>query len=285
MSFANQTPALPGFGAWENEDTRTKASAYFDPHREAHQTRPQRPLGWVQGLLPLGAICGSVSLYDGHKTYAPSPCWKDSTTKPVKWAHMTPDAAKELYRQAEDFERQTRQPGCQDGALGRNGLAVLRALIFGFLNYTTGQLDPGYESIAKRACISIRSAARGLASLKAAGVLNWIRRCTPIIEAGRCILEQITNAYALIPSSQWRGYRPSRQRTKPPKPEPGTWGNHPPLPDPLTAASDVLRQGASNRAVLSELESDPRDELAGAVAKLGRAVFGRKSRAIPDVPA
>jgi hypothetical protein len=198
---------------------------------------------------------------------------------------MTPDAAKELYRQAEDFERQTRQPGKQDGALGRNGLAVLRALIFGFLNYTTGQLDPGYASIARRACISVRSAARGLASLKAAGVLNWLRRCTPIIEAGRCILEQITNAYALIPSSQWRGYRPSPRRSKPPQPEAGTWGDHPPLPDALTAAMTEKREGGTWRGVMRELESDPSDALAKAMAGLGRAMGLAEAPAIPDMPA
>ena len=266
------------------EDTRSKKSRFFDPHREPYQSRGER---WMQGLLPLsfGALLNTVAMYPGQKTKAPSPCWRDSTTQPVKWAHMTPDAAKELYRQAEDFERQTRLPGKQDGALGRNGLAVLRALIFGFLNYQTGQLDPGYATIARRACISVRSVARGLASLKAAGVLNWLRRCTPIIEAGRCILEQITNAYALLPASQWRGYRPSIKRTPPPKPESGTWGDHPPLPDPLTAAVAERREGGTWRGVIRELESDPADVLAKAVARLGRAMGLAETPAIPDVPA
>jgi hypothetical protein len=52
----------------------------------------------------------------------------------------------------------------------------LHALIFDFLNYASGQLDPGYKEIARKACISYRSAARGLANLKAAGVLHWVRR-------------------------------------------------------------------------------------------------------------
>jgi len=93
---------------------------------------------------------------------------------------MTPREAAELYG-----ERQTRGPGRQDGALGRNGLAVLWALLFRFLNYRTGELDPSYEAVADQACISPRSVARGLKSLRAAGSLNWLRRCTPIIEAGR----------------------------------------------------------------------------------------------------
>ena len=111
-----------------------------------------------------------------------------------------------LYHRARDFERRTRQPGKQDGALGRNGLAVLHALIFDFLNFRTGQLDPGYATIARKACISMRSAARGLQNLKLAGVLNWLRRCTASFKDGRFTLEQDTNAYAILPSSQWRGY-------------------------------------------------------------------------------
>ena len=261
------------------EDTSTKRSRHFDPHREPHN--PNR-----KGMmLPLWSYLGSTPIYEGQNTYAPSPCWRDSTTKPVKWQHMTPDAAKELYRQAEDFERQTRRPGKQDGALGRNGLAVLRALIFGFLNYTTGQLDPGYASIARRACMSVRSVARGLANLKRAGVLNWLRRCTPIFETGRCILEQITNAYTLIPASQWRGYRPSARRSTPPGPQPGTWGDHPPLPDALTAAMTERREGGTWHGVLRELENDPTDVLAKAVAGLGRAMGLAQTQQIPDVPA
>lgn len=263
----------------EPEDTRTKQSRYFDRHRE-----PFDP-GRKGRMLPLPGTLECSAVYPGQKTRAPSACWRDSSAKLVRWQHMTPKAAGELYRQAEDFERQTRQPGRQDGALGRNGLAVLRALIFGFLNYTTGQLDPGYEAIAKKACISVRSVARGLASLKRVGVLNWLRRCTPIIEAGRCILEQITNAYALIPCSQWRGYRPSPKRTPPPRPESGTWGDPPPLPDALTAAMTERRQGGSWRGVLRELESDPGDRLAGVLARLGRAMGIAETPQLPDMPA
>ena len=56
-----------------------------------------------------------------------------------------------LYHDARRFERQTRQPGRQDGALGRNGLAVLHALLFDFLNYASGRLDPSYARIAEKA--------------------------------------------------------------------------------------------------------------------------------------
>lgn len=281
MPAANHPPALPGSNPWENEDTRTKESAFCDPHREAQQPRDRRQ-GWMQGLLPLTAICRAAGLYDGQQTYAPSPCWADSTTKEVRFQPMPKKAAIKLWHQARDYERRTRQPGCQDGALGRNGLAVLHALIFDFLNYATGRLDPAYETIARKACISIRSAARGLAALKTAGVLNWLRRCTARIEGGRCVLDQDTNAYAILPASQWRGYRPMPE---PPRPLPGTWGDHPPLPDAITAASEAKRLGASSDSVLGELESDSGDMLAKALADLGRAIQTRQKPAISDMPA
>src|SRR5579862_4046568 len=109
--------------------------------------------------------------FAGPKTYAAWPVWRDSTTQEVKFQPMPKKRAVQLYHKARRFERQTRQPGKQDGALGRNGLAVLHALIFDILNYKSGRLEPGYAKIAEKACISRRSVARGLASLKAAGVL------------------------------------------------------------------------------------------------------------------
>ena len=161
-------------------------------------------------MLPLAnlmpALPGMTALASSMKTYAPSPVWSGSTTAPVKFQGLPKKKAVKLWHRARDFERKTRQPGRQDGAIGRNGLAVLHAMIFDFLNFKTGQLDPGYEAIAHKACISVRSVARGLCSLKASGVLNWLRRCSESFTNGRFTLEQETNAYAILPSSQWRGY-------------------------------------------------------------------------------
>jgi len=60
--------------------------------------------------------------------------------------------------------------------------------------------------IDEQACISPRSAARGLASLKLAGVLKWVRRCLSHREDRRFWLEQDTNAYGVRTDSQWRGF-------------------------------------------------------------------------------
>jgi hypothetical protein len=37
------------------------------------------------------------------------------------------------------------------------------------------------------------------------GSLNWLRRCPARIVDGHCVLDQNTNAYAILPASQWRG--------------------------------------------------------------------------------
>jgi hypothetical protein len=208
----------------------------------------------------------------GPKTFAAWPVWHDSTMSEVKSQPMPKRIASRLYHKARRFERQTRQPGRQDGALGRNGLSVLHALLFDFLNYGSGRLDPSYAAIARQACISARSVARGLASLKAAGVLNWLRRCVSTRDdLGRFRLEQETNAYAVLPASQWRGFY---EQPEAPPPHPTSWGAMPPLPSPIELAAADRAAGSSPGAVLATLESDPGDGLAAALARLGRAIIG-----------
>ena len=206
-------------------------------------------------------------------SYATWPVWRDSTTKQVKFQAMTKRQAVKLWHDARRFERQTRQPGKQDGAIGRNGLAVLHALLFDFLNYRSGALYPSWAAIAAKACVSMRSVGRGLVMLKAAGVLNWLRRCVEDWIDGRFTLRQETNAYAVLPSSQWRGYAPP-----PPAPPPdrGTWGDHPPIGSVIELSAIVARDGGDLAARLAVLESDPGDGLAAALARLGRLVSGQK---------
>jgi hypothetical protein len=229
-------------------------------------------------MLPLAnlmpALPGLSGFAGSFKTYAPSPVWRDSTTDDVRFQAMPKRVAVKLWHRARDFERRTRQPGQQDGAIGRNGLAVLHALVFDFLDFRTGQLDPGYAAIAREACISVRSVARGLINLKLAGVLNWLRRCSADFIDGRFTLEQDTNAYAILPCSQWHGYREPPQA---PPPQPGTWGDHPcGMRDALIEAVTELRYGSGPEAVIRQLEIDSSNPLAVALAKLGRALHGSK---------
>ena len=140
------------------------------------------------------------------QTYAPWPVWTGSTTTPVRFAPLAKKAAVRLWHRARDFDRGTHQPGHHGGAVGHTGLAVLHALIFDFLNFRSGRLDPSYAAIAQKAGVCVRTVASALARLKALGILNWVRRCAERRDAdGRFVLEQETNAYA-VPS-------PTRART------------------------------------------------------------------------
>ena len=73
-------------------------------------------------MLPLAnfmpPLPGLAGLAGSSKTYAPSPVWRDSTTDEVKFQPMPKKVAVKLYHRARDFERRTREPGKQDGALG-----------------------------------------------------------------------------------------------------------------------------------------------------------------------
>ena len=187
-----------------------------------------------------------------------------------------------IFHKARAFERQTRQKGKQDGALGRNGLLVLHALIFDFLNYATGRLDPAIETIARKAAISISSVKRGLANLKRSGVLHWIRRAAETRdEKGRFCLEQDTNAYGIVPPSQWLGFF-DRLPDAPP-PHPSEWGAVPPLPPVIDQAAEEIRHGMRKTA-LSILESDPGDETAAALASFGRTMEARPEKGQKSSP-
>ena len=211
-------------------------------------------------------------LPDGPKTYAAWPVWHDSTTKEVRFQPMPKKAATKLWHRARDFDRQTKRKDRHGGALGHAALQVLHALIFDRLNFASGRLDPSHAEIARNANVCERTVRNALNRLRDLGILNWVRRCRPVERAGGFIMEQISNAYALLPESQWRGYRPPPEC---PPPAPGTWGDHPALPSVIEQAIAERREGGGMRSVIRILASDAGDGLAGALAKLGRAMQAR----------
>src|ERR1035441_2358632 len=100
---------------------------------------------------------------------------------------------------------------CHGGLIGSHVLLVLHTLIFDFLNHRTGRLDPSYSALQRATRLCRQTVAVALARLKELGIINWIRRCREDRdEDGRFALRQETNAYAILPSSQWRGYADTR---------------------------------------------------------------------------
>jgi hypothetical protein len=209
--------------------------------------------------------------FTGPRTYAAWPVWRESTTAEVKFQRLPKKEAARRWHKARRFDRQTHTAGKHGGAIGRTGLQVFYVLLFDFLDHDTGRLEPSYDAIAEKAGVCRRAVADALRRLKALGVLHWQRRSRPEPDAkGGYRQVQETNAYASLPPSQWRGYV---EPPPPPPPYPDTWGAAPPLPDPITEAVDELRHG-QRQAALAVLDADPGDPLAGALARLGRAVFG-----------
>lgn len=210
-------------------------------------------------------------------TYAAGPVWHGSTTKPVQFAPMAKKAAIRLYNRVAAWDRRTRRKGCQGGVIGKAGVAVIRAMLFDFINYRTGQLDPSYEGLALKTGYSRATIATALRKLRAAGVLAWVRRCVGEMRDGRYVLAQERNAYAVLPESHWRGYTAPQEA--PTAPDAGTWGEHPPLPTAIAQAIEDRRMGLSAASAIAALESDPADSLAAALARLGKAVGLRQSSA------
>lgn len=226
-------------------------------------------------LNPVLAILAPIST-GGTKTFAPWPVWAGSTTVPVKPVPMPKKAAVKLWHRVRGFDRQTRRAGHHGGAVGPAALAVLQVLIFDFMNHTTGRLDPSYAAIARASNLCVRSVATALKRLKELGIIDWTRRCAETrTDDGRYVLTQQTNAYEVMPSSGWRGYR---EPPDPPGPASGTWGDHPPLPDVVAQAIEERHHGGGMRGVLSILASDPADGLAAVLARIGAAVMRRENQ-------
>ena len=153
---------------------------------------------------------------------APWPVWRGSIAGPVRFAPLSRKAAAKLWHRARRWDRETRTKGRHGGAIGRTALAALYALLFDFLNHRSGRLDPSLDAIARKAGICRRTVVNAIRRLKDLGLLIWQRRCEEDRdEAGRFRLRQRTNAYGLLPTSQWRGYRD----TDPPPPSPDVLGH------------------------------------------------------------
>jgi hypothetical protein len=210
---------------------------------------------------------------------APWPVWRNSVAGPVRFAPMTRKEAASFWHKARAWDRTEHRPGRHGGIIGRTALAVFYALALDFQNFRTGRLDPSLDSIADKAGCCRRAVVDALARLRDLGMIAWQRRCEEDRdESGRFRLRQRTNAYAVLPPSQWRGYRSN----DPPPPDPATLGAPERVPGPIEAAVAELTHG-QRKASLTVLEADPGNTLALALASLGRAIDAREARQFTGV--
>ena len=210
------------------------------------------------------------------QTYARGAVWSGSTTQEVQFTPLSKKIVRQLYYRARTWDAATRTKRKHGGIIGRPAVAVLHSLIFDFLNAKTGRLDPSYEGLAKKSGYSRATVAVALRRLRDAGIITWLRRCVAEMRDGRFVLAQERNAYSILAENFWKGYR--APLTMPATPQPGTWGDHPPLPGTLAQAVADQALGLSQCSVITALEADPSDGLAAALARMGRGLAARKNQ-------
>lgn len=210
-----------GDGRISEAEARSDAEAF---QRGRDMSRARHRFGVLPGL--------------GFKTFSKDPVWTDSARGRVTFQPMSKREALKIWHEARAMNRDrsaVSKNGARRSVIGAAGMAVLQSLLFDFLNYKTGQLDPSYEGLALKTGLSRATVARALARLKALGIIHWQRRCAAFVSAaGRFCIEQLRNAYAVLSPTGWRGHTPTEAR----KLEPHEWGAAP----PSAAALDALMQ-------------------------------------------
>jgi DNA-binding transcriptional MocR family regulator len=107
---------------------------------------------------------------------------------------MDRNARARLIYFAEALDRRTHQPGRHGGALRRTGLAVLKALVFGFLG-PGGRCDPSLEGLARLAGCTRSTVAEALKRLEAAGLVQRVARWRAVAANGGLVVVQLSNVY------------------------------------------------------------------------------------------
>jgi hypothetical protein len=91
---------------------------------------------------------------------------------------ITYQEREKIWRDAVAIEARTRKTGCQNGEIGKAGLAVLHSLLFDFLNMKDGRCFPCVRTLQERLrpWFSRASIFRALERLEAAGMLLRVHR-------------------------------------------------------------------------------------------------------------
>ena len=204
------------------------------------------------------------------------PVLRGSTQKPVRWGRMSRVERARRYEHAARFDRLTKVKGRHGGAIGPTALKVYHTLLFGFFNLKTGQLDPSYEQIAQKANLCRKAVWAALVRLRELGLVDWVRRCRNGHDgAGRFVLRQVSNAYFILPESEWRRYSPAPKA--PSAPEPGSWGAPAPVLDGLAQYNADRALGLSQADAAAALARVASSRLEVALASLYAGMTARQA--------
>lgn len=182
------------------------------------------------------------------------------------WRPLSRRNAARIIQAAEKYDRLARmrhrrgRTRAKNGDLGHVAIAVLRALLFRFHDFRSGQIDPALETIARAIGHSTAAVHAAAKRLREHGFLVWLRR---YVKTGREGLrgpqvEQTSNAYQV---------RIPKALTVPEAPPPD---------------DDVHRRLTDAAETERMIASLPLEEQAGAIVEDAglAAVFARLGRAI-----
>jgi DNA-binding MarR family transcriptional regulator len=94
------------------------------------------------------------------------------------------------------------EEGKHFGILTLKFVEVLKALLWGFHNATTGRCFPSYERIAEKAGCSPSTVGSAIKALEGAGLLTWVNRLIRVRKDGRVRVWRTSNAYIFnVPGS------------------------------------------------------------------------------------
>lgn len=187
--------------------------------------------------------------------------WSGSVRRPVRYVPISKLDATRLFHKAlkrvnlDQIRRAWAKPNGRK-APPHSVERVLRALVFDCLNFRTGRLDPGHETIARLAGCSVRTVARAIRYLRALKIIGWLRRCFSwTSEEGRFQISQDTNAYWLNSPTTW-GDLENELHSAPPPPA-DLWGGELPRPRLLNPSvsdhRDTLLEGLPPGTTFEEL--------------------------------
>lgn len=149
------------------------------------------------------AVADPIGAIKGRRRRACAPVRRNSRragSEGIFWRPVRRADVRLLIRYAERLEYTGRAKGQRNGPLGQIGIDLLKEL-GNLVRYSTGRLDPSYDYLAAKLKRSRSAVAEGLARLRAAGLLDWLRRFEPDPDkAGQRgpQIKQVSNAYRFM---------------------------------------------------------------------------------------
>ena len=172
----------------------------------------------------------------------------------VPFTPMTKKDAATIYQKARKFDRTGHTKGKHGGRIGVFALQLFHTMIFDFLNFKTGQLDPAFETICAAAGMGRSAAIANVNKLERLGLLSHVRRCSRVEnEDGGYILKQETNAYHIENPSNWFGHAEKPPTPPPPLPHASEWGK---AELPITTVDGALQANAPLSVLVEALEDE-----------------------------